>query len=174
MIELELKNITDWKIASKSKNIVAKPLVSIMVDNKILNKFLLDTLEGKESLGNGSMVCVGEAGDAWQQMPNKLLAKYKVISIDTDGWLVCEPLPGNASNCKEITKDFIQQFDTLNILLTYPSPSLYITAEWGEQLGDKSIQRCEIGDFILCDRDNLNDVWVVKRKIFLNTYIIKN
>ena len=61
-MKIETASITDWRIASKTRPIKAKPLISLMVDRKVASKFLLDTLEGHEPLGDGSIICVGEAG----------------------------------------------------------------------------------------------------------------
>jgi hypothetical protein len=173
-MEIEISKIKDWKIATKNKRIMAKPLVSVMVDKTVTNKFLLDTLEGKEVLGDGSLICVGEAGDAWQQMPKKLLAKYSVVAINDEGWMECEPLPGNATNCVEITSELTDMFLDPNIHDNRQDDgNYYIQADWGEKVNDMTIQRCQKGDFIMQDRENPNDVWIVARKIFLNTYNIK-
>lgn len=77
--------ISTWQIATKTKPIKAKPLINLLVDRSIVNKFLIDTLEGREPLGDGVVICIGESMDAWQQMPKKLLAKYEVKGIDNDG-----------------------------------------------------------------------------------------
>jgi len=155
--------ITNWKIASKTRPIKAKPLVSILVDRSVTNKFLVDTLEGKEPLGDGVVICVGEAGDTWQQMPKKLLQKYWVASLDKDGWMDCEPLPDNAVDCVEVTAG---QTDI---------GGFYIIGQWGETVGEeKNVQRGAAGDFICRNQTDHTDVWIVRRKLFLNTYNIKS
>jgi len=93
-VRIDTTKITNWKIASKTRPIKAKPLVSLIVDKSVTSKFLVDTLEGHEPLGDGVVICIGEAGDAWQQMPKKLLQKYSVKGIDKDGWMECEPSSG--------------------------------------------------------------------------------
>ena len=75
MKRIDVEKISNWSVAKKTKNIKAKPLISIMVDRSVLSKFLVDTLEGRESLGDGSIICLGESNDIWQQMPKKLLQK---------------------------------------------------------------------------------------------------
>ena len=101
---MKILNVTEakWHIATKTKNIKAKPLINLLVDKNVLNKFLVDTLEGKEPLKDGVVICLGPEMDVWQQMPNKLLDKYNVIGIDKDGWMDCEPRPGNAVNVIQI------------------------------------------------------------------------
>jgi len=69
---LDADSIQTWAVAKKVKAIRAKPLVNVLVDQSVLNKLLVTTLEGQQALGDGSMICVGEAGDIWQQMPKKL------------------------------------------------------------------------------------------------------
>lgn len=164
MKRIELDEATVWAIASKTRPIRAKPLISLLVDKSVTGKFLVDTLEGKEPLGDGVVICIGEAGDTWQQMPNKLLAKYRVTSIDVDGWMVCEPLPDNAVNVMEITAD---QCDA--------DGTFYIIGQWGATIGnEKNVQAGIAGDFVCRNRTDHSDIWVVNRKLFLNTYIMKS
>ena len=159
MKKIDITKIVNWQIAKKTKSIKAKPLLSIMVDRSVLSKFLVDTIEGKENLGDGAVICLGDSNDVWQQMPKKLLQKYSVIEIDEDGWMICEPRPDNSVECFEIDKSFVGK-------------DLFIEAQWGEVSGDVNIQRTEIGDYICRNRQEKADVWIVKRKIFINTYNI--
>ncbi len=103
-MKIETTSLQNWQIASKTRPIKAKPLISLMVDRKVASKFLVDTLEGHEPLGDGSIICVGEAGDVWQQTQKKLLQKYVVTAIDADGWMDCQPLPDNAVDVDEFRK----------------------------------------------------------------------
>lgn len=152
--------LTTWNLAKKTKSIRAKPLISIMVDRSVLAKFLVNTLEGKESLGDGSIICIGDSNDVWQQMPNELLAKYNVVAIDNDGWMICEPKPDNAVDSFEVrtTEDGDTEF--------------YILGQWGEESEDGPRQYATVGDFVCRNRDDHADVWIVRRKIFINTYNI--
>lgn len=164
--------INNWKTATKTRSIKAKPLINLLVDRSVVNKFLLDTLEGNEPLGDGAVVCVGDAGDAWQQMPKKLLGKYDVTAIDNDGWMVCTPKPDNAVNVVEVDRLLIDK------LCTIPPNNGWcgkftIVGLWGATIdGVKNIQTGEEGDFICQNRTDSTDVWIVKRKLFLNTYNI--
>ena len=45
---------TGWRVASKTQPIKAKPLINLLVDRTVSSKFLVDTLEGKEPLGDES------------------------------------------------------------------------------------------------------------------------
>jgi len=154
--------LKEWKIAKKTKNIRAKSLVSIMVDKSVLNKFLITTIEANEKLGDSSVVCLGESGDIWQQMPKKLIAKYNVISIDPEGWMVCEPRPDNSIECYE----WVDDIDT-------PTKEHYVKALWGEEIPNYGpCQRFAKGDYICRNRDDNTDVWVVRRRFFDNTYSI--
>jgi len=175
MKKIEVEKIKNWSVAKKTKNIKAKPLISIMVDRNVLNKFLVDTLEGREPLGDGSIICLGESNDVWQQMPKKLLQKYNVIEIDKDGWMVCEPRPDNSVECVEITKELQYVTDNVDMWIT-EKEEFFIIGQWGETINLFdiliNIQRCDFGDFICRNREDSTDVWIVKRKIFINTYNI--
>lgn len=167
MKKIEKTEITGWHVASKTRPIKAKPLITLLVDRKVTNKFLVDTLEGKEPLGDGSIICVGEAGDTWQQTQKKLLAKYDVKAIDEDGWMVCEPRPENAVDVIEVTEGMVVRGGGEN--------DFYIIGQWGETLGDEvNVQKGKIGDFICRNREDHDDCWIVRRKLFLNTYTIKS
>lgn len=169
-MRIDTTQINNWRIASKTKNIKAKPLISLLVDRKVASKFLVDTLEGHEPLGDGSIICVGEAGDVWQQTPKKLLQKYTVVAIDADGWMECEPLPDNAVDCIEVAPEAISKDPLVNLVTEFT-----IIGQWGATIGnEKNVQKGVAGDFICRNQTDPTDVWIVKRKLFLNTYIIKS
>jgi len=172
IIKIETSSITDWRIASKTRSIKAKPSISLLVDRKVTSKFLIDTLEGHEPLGDSSIICVGEAGDVWQQTQKKLLQKYTVVSIDSDGWMDCQPLPDNAVDAIEVSESLWKTFSTLN---TDPLDfGFTIIGQWGATVdGVKNVQKGIVGDFICRNQTDHTDVWIVKRKLFLNTYNIK-
>jgi hypothetical protein len=166
-MKINTDKISKWDIATKTKPIKAKPLINLLVDKTVATKFLVDTLEGKEPCRNGAMVCVGESGDIWQQVSKKLLQKYYVTSIDDDGWMICTPKPDNEVECREVAPCFFT-FGDENVT------DFYIIGQWGETVGDeKNVQRGVVGDFICRNKYDESDVWIVKRKLFLNTYSIK-
>ena len=159
---IDANKLEGWKVAKKVKSLRAKPLVNLLVDPSVLNKFLITTLEGTQSLGDGSLVCLGEAGDIWQQMPKKLLAKYNVTAIDKDGWMVCEPRPDNSIEC-------IQWIGSINTT----NSEHWLRSLWGEDVAEfGKCQRFATGDYICRNRTDNNDVWVVRKKFFENTYTI--
>lgn len=171
--------IRNWQVAKKTKPVKAKPLVSILVDKSVLSKLFVTTLEANEPLGDGAVICVGEVGDIWQQMPKKLLAKYDVAAIDAEGWMVCEPKPDNSINCFEVPS--IGEVRSGGYSKEYPDDRAYnmgyfcIDALWGDAgypAFGKNIQWGSKGDFICQNRTDPNDVWVVRRKFFQNTYAI--
>ncbi len=144
-----------WRRAKKTKGLRAKPMINLMVDRSVVNKFLLDTLEGKEPLGENAMFCIGEAGDAWQQAPKALLKKYDIVDVDNDGWMVCTPKPDNE----------VQFYES--------DANQYITGHWGETVDGLTCQQwCKVGDFVLRNPEDPSDQWVVQRKLFLNTYMV--
>ena len=155
--------ISDWKIAKKVKSIKAKPLVSIVVDKSVLSKLVVNTLEGMEPLGNGAgIICIGDAGDIWQQTSITLLKKYTIVSIDNEGWMMCEPKPDNSV-------EFIQW---KSCIITH-SGEHYVKALWGEEFRTYGpCQRFGEGDYICRNIADTSDVWVVRKKLFENTYSI--
>jgi hypothetical protein len=153
--------ITEWKIAKKTKPLRAKPLVNLLVDRTVINKFLVNTLEAKEPLDEGNVICIGEAGDAWQQEPKKLLKKYLVTAIDKDGWMICEPYPDNSVECFQV-----------NFLINTHGGCHYLEAKWGSTYQNKTVQEFCQGDWILRNREDKSDVWVVRNKLFANSYTI--
>lgn len=173
--------VTGWAVATKTRPLRAKPLINLLVDRSVTNKFLVDTLEGREPLGDGVVICVGEAGDTWQQMPKKLLAKYDVTSIDNDGWMICTPKPDNAVNVIEITGDLLASGKPFVVPPPddemYKAHAFYINGLWGSDetpAFGKNVQWGDTGDFVCQNRTDPTDVWIVRRKLFLNTYIIKS
>ena len=172
-MKLDLTKITAWNKCSKTKSIKAKPLRSLLIDENVFNKFLVNTLEGREPLALASIICLGEGGDIWQQTAKKLLSKYEVVDIDTDAWLICKPKDGNISECVEITDSVVRpNLDPAIHDNRQDDGNYYILAQWGEETSEGNIQRCKAGDYILRDPNNISDVWIVARSFFLNTYSV--
>jgi len=154
----DVKSIDAWRVAKKTKGLRAKAMINLLVDRSVMSKFLIDTLEAKEPIGENTMFCIGEGNDAWQQAPKTLLKKYNVIDIDKDGWMVCEPKAENSVEFYEVP------------LSASMLPS-YIVGKWGETVDNiQNLQEYEPGDFIARNREDNSDVWVVRRKIWLNSY----
>lgn len=145
-----------WLRAKKTKGLRAKAMVNLIVDQTVVNKFLIDTLEAREPIGPNTIFCIGEAGDAWQQNPQAMLKKYDIKDIDEDGWMVCHPKPDNEVQ-------FYENLDT----------GQYITGRWGETINDIPNQQwAKPGDYVLRNPDDITDMWVVQRKLFNNTYSV--
>lgn len=150
--------VSKWRVAKKTKNLRAKPMINLVVDKSVMSKFLVDTLEAKEPVSADSMFCIGENNDAWQQTPKKLLAKYDVIEIDADGWMVCRPKPENSVEFYETQPT---DYDRVG----------YIVGQWGGTVsGVPNVQEFSVGDIIARNREDHTDQWIVRRKIWLNSY----
>lgn len=155
-----------WSIAKKTKPLRAKPMVTLLVDKSVATKFLIDTLEGREPIGPDAMFCIGEGGDAWQQTPSKLLKKYDVTDIDTDGWMVCTPKSENSVEFFVVTREWLQ-LNAPHI----PDGYGYVVGTWGETIdGNVNLQKFFAGDAIVRNREDTIDQWVVRRKIWNNSY----
>lgn len=159
MQKLYTQNINDWKTATKTANLNFKHSSSL-ADKEIVSKILIDTLEGKERLGLDSIVCVGPAGDIWQQTSSKFFKKYDVVGVDPDGWFIGKPKPDNAVNCYQVNN--VSEF--------------YIEGQWGENIEGVgvNIQRGSAGDYICQNQTDKTDVWIVRQSLFNNTYEIKS
>ena len=169
-MRIKTEDIKKWCIAEKVRPIKAKPSICVITDRLIIQKFLLDTLEGKEPMGDGNaVICIGEAMDVWQTSPQRLLQKYDVTGIDFNGWMICTPKPGNAVKAVEVTAEAFP-----GIMEQFGTPGQFtITGLYGEIVdGEVNVQKGSIGDFILQSLTDPADHWIVKRKIFLNTYVI--
>jgi hypothetical protein len=149
-------NTLAFRKAEKNKPIRAKALASVVPDKSVHKSLLVRTLEGDEPLREGSLLCLGEVGEPWLQMPAKLMKKYKISDVDADGWMVCTPIPGVQENAAEVLGDF------------------YVQGQWGEKMmvagREVYVQKGKSGDFVLRSPSDLSDVWVVRRSLFLATY----
>ncbi len=155
-----------WGIATKTKPIRAKHLSALLVDNSVTSKFLIETLEGKETLKKDSIICLGEAGDIWQQAGNKFLSKYSVSQFVDDGWMVCTPKDGNESLVYKVTS-----------LPAQNSLGFSIRGQYGEERvmgGVKvTLQYGLLGDYIVGSQTDSTDRWIVRCSLFDQTYDIK-
>lgn len=144
------------KKATKTKDIKAKHISSLLVDRTILSKFLLETLEGKQPINDNCMVCLGGAGDIWPQTPDKLFKKYTVSNTTPDGWLICNPKPDNTV----LAGQFSMSAHTC----------LRIVAQWGTPIDGGFVQEGKNGDYICQSVTDLLDIWIVRRSLFESTY----
>lgn len=157
---LIIENIRGWKRATKTRPIKAKHIQCILIDNSVAAKFLLSTIEADQMLKATSVVCMGEAGDIWQQDPDKLFKKYTVTSLDPTGWMICQPKPDNEVDC--YIANLMRNVDGFSIV-----------AQWGERQADGTfLQFGHSGDVVCRNQSDKSDIWIVQRKLFDATYEI--
>lgn len=174
MEKIDTTQLSNWRIAVKCRPIKTRPVNDIIdTHSLVFKKLLLQTLEGNISLRADAIFCIGEAGDVWMQSIDKLEKKYTAVDRDNQGWIEYQPKPENETDVIEVTPSLI------------PTPpdqetdgEFYIIGQWGENIifqthAEKNVQRGEIGDFICRNRTDHSDVWIVRRRLFLNTYAIK-
>ena len=156
--------------AKKTKSIKVRPIQTLLSDETFLNKLLLATLEGSQMLKASSMVCVGPAGDIWQQTQAKLHKQYTPVELGVDGWVTFVPKPENERDACEITlaSKVLQQS-------LAPGEGVFtIKAQWGEQRPDGTFtQKGKSGDYVLRSQEDPTEVWIVARSVFENTYELK-
>ena len=171
--------IRGWVTAKKIRPIRAK-FSGDVADKSIIPKLLIRTLEGLEDMKSPAVICLGEAGDIWQQTADKLLKKYIVTGFDADGWLICDPKPENEVDAFEVPDDFFGEAGK-GYTKPFPDDRAYnmgdfcIEGLWGDTgypAFGKNIQWGSKGDFICRNKTDPNDVWVVRKTFFNNTYTI--
>ena len=157
-----------WGIAKKNKPLRAKPMVTLLVDRSIMARFLVDTLEAREPVSPDAMFCIGESNDAWQQTAKKLLDKYNVTDIDADGWMVCVPKPENSVEFFEVTVAHLRKARKVE----GPADGYFLQGLWGGTFGAYNhLQAVSEGDYVARNRADTVDQWVVRRRIWVNSYV---
>jgi hypothetical protein len=171
---IDVSSLEGWTTATKTKNLIARPLCTLITDNSIMSKFMLSTLEGQQVLKEDAIVCVGIGNDIWQQSKKSLLGKYDVTDFTTDGWMICTPKVGNSVECIEITEELLKSLDLPTEHDIQPRyDNFTIKAQWGQPFvsgPDEYIQIGKTGDFICRPPEDRADVWIVARTMFQNTY----
>ena len=74
-----------WSRAKKTQGIIAMPVTSVFNDQSLLPNLLLETLEGKQPIGESNLFCRGQAGDVWQQKPAALFKRQNRRYLVQDG-----------------------------------------------------------------------------------------
>lgn len=142
----------------KNKPLIAKPMQTLLNDERVMNSFLLSTLEGTQMLKANSMVCIGVCGDIWQQDRDKLHKAYKPVEVQEDGWVKFEPKPES-------------ERDACQIACLDPESEFKLVAQWGTRQTDGSfVQTGHSGDYVLRSKEDPTDVWIVEKSIFDRTY----
>lgn len=171
MIRIATDNLA-YTRASKTKSIIARPLGTIIVDQDIACKLLLDTLEGTQEISQSktdTMVCVGVNNDVWQQDKYKLLQKYDVVDFTKDGWCVCKPKPENEVNSFHVTKAFLESMSE-DYLASASDLGFSIVGQWGKESPDGFLQFGVAGDYICQNISDETDVWIVKQFLYRSSY----
>jgi len=149
----------DMKRAKKTKGLQAKHVSSIVPESRVLSGLTLQTLEGPQDLRPHGMVCIGISGETWQQGCDGLLKKYNIVSINSGGWLHCEPKPDREVLAGSVSGSFCSD------------GKFAIIGEWGEKQSDGTFRQYgKEGDTICQNPEKLTDVWIVAKKIFENSY----
>lgn len=151
-----------WVEASKTKPMRVKHITALLSDLKVVDHLLVRTLEGDQAVRTDVFVCVGPAGEMWQQPTPNVFKKYTIISCDESGWWTALPKEGNAVDACLITDSIA------------PDGEFSVLALWGTA-SDKGeyYQTGNVGDWVLRSRDNPKDVWIVRGDIFAATYEIQ-
>lgn len=164
MNKILLTNGLIWRRGKKTKGLKAKALINLLIDRSVVNKFMIDTLEGREPIDSANIFCIGEAGDAWQQTSKALLKKYDVKTIDNDGWMICEPKPENEVEFIHLSEDFLLKHAN-------STDDGFIVGHWGATVeGVANLQSFSCGDYMCRQTHEPTDQWIVRRVLFVNSY----
>ena len=105
----------DFAIAHKVKPVLTKRLSAIFADQVVLERFVLQTIEGNEDFYGQNpeevMICLGIGKDIWAQKIDTLKKKYKLLGFRENGWAVHSPREGVPTDAVKI--DLIERFDNL-------------------------------------------------------------
>lgn len=152
--------------AKKIKPVRAIHMRQVFTNPFFSKFFLLDALEGAEPVDSDAMLCVGEAGDVWQQKLNKMMAKYDVVEDEgCHGWFIATPKPENENRVIKLSKEVIDSAQ-LN-----PALPIYIQGGYGAAIdGTENLQQVTIGSWLVQRLLYCGDQWIVQDNLFKNTY----
>lgn len=153
-----------WRRAHKCAPIHARPVEPDEAGGKVRT---VDHVE--EVLRTGSWLCVGVEGEPWQQLPDRVTARYEFerrelrqFSFDSvaRAYQVLTPRP-EITNWAAQVRD--PEIDGFSIRPGY-DPSLVLRSKPGGY-----VLKRDVGDPY---RDAPDDVWLVQQSIFEKTYVL--
>lgn len=162
--QIDVSAISNWRTAKKTGKLVAL-LGSLVIHQhpRLASKLKLHTLEGDEPINPAAMVCIGALGDAWQQVPAKLLRKYDINGITDDGWVEYKPKPG-----PEAEIDAVQV--TAEMVTSGTQPEI-CGCHWGVKQPDGTFNQIgKIGSWIARLKHDPSDYYFIDELVFANTY----
>jgi hypothetical protein len=135
-----------------------KHISAVLTDLEVTATMLVRTLEGDERVSKDAFICVGPAGEMWQQTSKHLFKKYNLTGCDDNGWWIASPKDGNVVDACQISE-----------------PEFTVRGLWGTESDDgKFYQTGKAGDWVLRSRENPEDVWIVRGTLFAATYEVKS
>jgi hypothetical protein len=152
-----------WVSASKTKPMRVKHVSALLSDLDVAAHIFVRTLEGDQAIQKNSFVCIGMAGEMWQQGSANLFKRYNLVSCDENGWWTAVPKDGNVVDAMKIT-DAVANGGEFSV-----------RGLWGVQADDGTFyQTGKVGDWVLRSRENPDDVWIVRGDVFDATYEVKS
>jgi len=139
----------DWSDYAKFAEIWVMSIEDARAQNIIKEDGTLNTIEGPQKPKNSDVVCKGKKGEFWNQPEKRLKEKYTKTSDDNPegkrgryyGWTEWKP-KGEKVEAFKFTKGSFK-IDSMN----------------GKE-----------GDWVLRDKNNHSDVWIVDNELFHDTY----
>jgi len=183
---IDTSKITEWSSATKTKAIFARAVNTLVLDLvSFREKFLLQTLEGNQIVEPGKVICMGQSRvDPWQVDAKHLFARYNVVDITPDGWLVCEPKPGVFHKAYQVTKEALKycvfdpgdyhEIDHFRIWAKEGQGHKCYPHQGTQGLGEPEYEQMgKLGDWILMSNSDPADVWIVRKDLFNATYVLQ-
>ena len=167
-LHIDPTKLTNWQRAVKTKAIFAAKTQWVVPDIHVMSKLVLETLEGQQKMDLTKVLCMGlTSADIWQMAESALFEKYSVTGLTDDGWMYCEPKKDNSVSFWQI-EDFTGKG------MRYARVKALTGAEVHPDIKNPNyveyLQFGEVGDYLLKDTTNPENVWIVKKTFFEQTY----
>lgn len=154
-------------LAKKTKPMRAIHMSRVFADPIFATMFLVNTIEGAEPVDSDALLCIGEAGDVWQQKYSKMQSKYDLMEMGSSGWIIATPKSENEQRVIQLTKEVLEpQLANLN-------QPVYIQGGYGATIdGIENLQQVTIGSWLVQRLPYNGDQWIVQDNLFQNTYAL--
>lgn len=163
--------VGEWHVYRKTKGLIALP-ASVVLDmsGDWVSKLLINTLEGSAPVRKDAMVCIGPAGEVWQQGAEKLFAKYDATGVvglgqRNAGWINFVPKDSPATRVKatQVTATMAGG-DASNRVVLH-------NCHWGEKQPDGTYaQYAAVGAWLVVRPDDPTDAYFIEEAVFDDTY----
>lgn len=148
-------------LAKKTKPMRTIHMSHVFADPIFVKMFLVNAIEGAEPIDQDAMLCIGEAGDVWQQKYNKMQSKYDLMKMGSSGWIIATPKPDNEQRVIQLTREVLES-QLVNL-----SQPVYIQGGYGATIdGITNLQQVAIDSWLVQRLPYNGDQWIVQNNLF--------